>query len=135
MGKLHTSIIQVQAELLNLTYLLAETKPKEDEQQIIPSRALSMAAKCGLALHKKFGGGRNIALAEALAEQKPLTMEDINTMADFFEKFKLDKSEPGWYDPENPSSKWIRWLLMGDESGRQLVVDTKNIIEEGLKDK
>ncbi|BCL37103.1 hypothetical protein [Nostoc sp. MS1] len=94
-----------------------------------------MAAALGLALHKKFGGGRNLALGEALAEEKPLTMEDINTMVDYFELFKIDKSDPGWGNCENPSAKWIRWSLMGGECGQQFALNTKNMIEEGLRDK
>ncbi|GBE93904.1 hypothetical protein [Nostoc cycadae] len=135
MGKLLSSILQAQVELLALTLLLTNSEGEEYEEQVIPSQAVSAAAKRGLALHNKFGGGRNIALAEALAEQQPLTMENINTLVEFFEKFKLDQNDPGWYNPEKPSAKWICWSLMGDESGKQLAIQTKTMIEEGLKDK
>ncbi|MEH2436197.1 MAG: hypothetical protein V7K25_18435 [Nostoc sp.] len=135
MGKLLTLILQAQFELLALTILLTNNEGEEYDQQIIASQAVSEAAKRGLALHKKFGGGRNLALAEALAKQKALTMEDINIMVDFFEKFKLDKNDPGWYNPENPSVKWICWSLMGDESGKQWAIKMKIMIEKGLKDK
>ncbi|WP_427159514.1 hypothetical protein ACQFX9_26375 [Aliinostoc sp. HNIBRCY26] len=135
MGKLFTLIAQAQAELLALTLLLTDSEGNEYEKHIISSRAVSDIARRGLALHRKFGGGRNLALGEALAEQKPLTMEDINTMVDFFEKFKIDKNDPGWHNFENPSPKWVRWSLMGGECGRQFAIDTKNMIEEGLQDK
>lgn len=135
MGKSLTLSLRAQLELLALTILLTNSEGEEYEKQIVASQAVSAEAKRGLALHKKFGGGRNLSLAEALAERKPLTMEDINKMAAFFEKFKQDKNDPGWYNPEKPSAKWICWSLMGGEPGKQLAIETKTMIEEGLKDK
>ncbi|AUB40552.1 hypothetical protein COO91_06569 [Nostoc flagelliforme CCNUN1] len=119
--------------MLHLSLLCSESEVREIELIVPP--AANMPALRGLALHKKFGGGRNLTLAEAIAHKKPLTAEDINTMVDFFEKFKPDMDDPGWYNPEKPSVGWIRWSLMGDQSGKSWSLDTKKILEKGLKDK
>jgi hypothetical protein len=130
---MNTLLLQAQTTLLHLYLLCAESEVKEI--QLIPPLAVSMAARRGVALHKKFGGGKNLTLAEALAEERPLTLEHINTMVDFFEKFKPDMDDPGWYNPEKPSVGWIRWSLMGDQSGHCWSIKTKKTVEEGLKDK
>ncbi len=135
---MNTLLFQVQLEMLHLCLLCSESEVEESEvkeiELIVPSIA-SMAALRGVALHKKFGGGKNLTLAEAIAQEKPLTLEDIDKMVDFFEKFKPDMDDPGWYNPENPSVGWIRWSLMGGQSGKNWSIDTKKMLEEGLKDK
>ncbi|NEU84587.1 hypothetical protein [Nostoc sp. UIC 10630] len=135
---MNTLLFQVQLEMLHLSLLCSESEVKESEVreiELIVPPAASMPALRGLALHRKFGGGKNLTLAEAIAQQKPLILEDINTMVDFFEKFKPDMDDPGWYNPENPSVGWIRWSLMGGQSGKSWSIDTKKMVEEGLKDK
>ncbi|MEH2246595.1 hypothetical protein [Nostoc sp.] len=130
---MNTLLLQAQTTLLHLFLLCSESEVKEIE--LIPPPAATMSEKRGLALHKKFGGGKNLTLAEAIAEEKPLTLEDINTMGDFFERFKPDMDDPGWYNPEKPSLAWIGWSLMGDQCGKNWSIDTKKMVEEGLKDK
>ncbi|MBD2534293.1 hypothetical protein H6G97_34150 [Nostoc flagelliforme FACHB-838] len=130
---MNTLLLQAQITLLHLFLLCSESEVREIELIVPP--AASMPALRGLALHKKFGGGRNLTLAEAIAHKKSLTLEDINTMVDFFDKFKPDMTDPGWYNPDRPSVDWIRWSLMGGQSGKSWSIDTKKMLEKGLKDK
>lgn len=135
---MNTLLLQAQLAILHLTLLCSESEVQEgevEEIELIPPRAASMAALRGLGLHKKFGRGKNLTLAEAISQEKSLIFEDINTMVDFFEKFKPDMDDPGWYNPEEPSVDWIRWSLMGDQSGKNWSIDTKKMLEKGLKDK
>ncbi|MEJ6482708.1 hypothetical protein N0Y54_15465 [Nostoc punctiforme UO1] len=135
---MNTLLFQFQLEMLHLSLLCSESEVKESEVKeikLIPPRGASMPALRGLALHKKFGGGKNLTLAEAIAQEKLLTLEDIDKMVDFFEKFKPDMDDPGWYNPEKPSVGWIRWSLMGDQSGKNWSIATKKMVEEGLKNK
>ncbi|WP_254566848.1 hypothetical protein [Oscillatoria sp. HE19RPO] len=52
------------------------------KNRILPE-PVSNAAKLGLELHYKFGGGKNIGLAKAIASGKPLDLEQIEAIADF----------------------------------------------------
>ncbi|AFZ56188.1 hypothetical protein H6G54_06785 [Anabaena cylindrica FACHB-243] len=98
---------------LSLTLYLAASQNNDTEEEIkIPPLIISIA-KRGLALHEEFGGGRNIAVAKGLTGQRPLTLEDLNKIVDFFETHDPDYNDPGWSSARNPSGAWIRWCLMG----------------------
>ncbi|WP_261207573.1 hypothetical protein [Laspinema sp. D2d] len=84
------------------------------KNRILPE-PVSNAAKLGLEWHYKFGGGKNIGLAKAIASRKALTHEQIEAIADFFETFEPDRKDPGWMNHDNPSPDWILWLLMGGD--------------------
>lgn len=85
----------------------------EDEAEIIPPVPASRAAQFGLELHQKFGGGKNLKLAKAIAKQQSLTPKDIDTILDFCDNYVWDDTDAGWMNHENPSVDWIRYLLMG----------------------
>ena len=89
----------------------------DEESDRIPPGPDSYAAQFGLELHQKFGGGKNIALAKAIASGKALTHEQIQAIADFFETFEPDEEDPGWQNNESPSPDWVCWLLMGNDRG------------------
>ncbi|MEH2078936.1 MAG: hypothetical protein V7K89_02645 [Nostoc sp.] len=96
--------------MLHLSLLAAESEVRELE--LIARSIASMAALRKVALHKKFGSGKYLTLAEAIAQEKPLTLENINTMVDFFEKFKPDMDDLGWYVGTNNISKGLKYTLM-----------------------
>lgn len=109
---LATKASQVRFGLASMSLLVALAAQKN---RILPE-PVSNAAKLGLELHYKFGGGKNIGLAKAIASGKPLDREQIEAIADFFETFEPDRKDPGWMNHDNPSSDWICYLLMGASS-------------------
>lgn len=86
---------------------------KEEDAQIIPPLPASTAAQAGLELHEKFGGGKNLKVARAIAQRQSLTSGDIDVIVDFFDNYEWDETDSGWLNHENPSVDWIRYLLMG----------------------
>lgn len=125
-----TSIFKAQIAALSLTLSLAEVDAKDYE--LIPPEAVRNVAQRGLALHQKFGKGKNAILAEAIVSEKSLTSKDINEMLDFFENFTPDREHPGWEDHENPSKGWIRWCMMGGGFGQEWGINTKKMLEGNL---
>jgi hypothetical protein len=86
---------------------------QEEDAEIIPPVPASTAAQAGLELHEKFGGGKNLKVARAIAQRQSLTSGDIDVIVDFFDNYEWDDTDPGWLNHENPSPDWIRYLLMG----------------------
>jgi hypothetical protein len=115
MTKVPLLILKAQQQLLYLTLCLAASENNDTEEKIQIPPVIVSTAKIGLALHKEFGGGRNIDVAKALTGQKPLTLEEINKIVDFYETHDSDHDDPGWRSVRNPSGAWIRWCLMGGD--------------------
>ena len=84
-----TSIFKAQIAALSLTLSLAEMDTKDYE--LIPPEPIRNVAKRGLALHQKFGKGKNAVLAEAIASEKSLSSKDIEKMLEFFNQFTPDR--------------------------------------------
>ncbi len=129
--KMLTSIFKAQIAALSLTLSLAEMDTKDYE--LIPPEPIRNVAKRGLALHQKFGKGKNAVLAEAIASEKSLSSKDIEKMLEFFNQFTPDREHPGWEEYENPSKGWIRWCMMGGGLGQQWAIDTKKMLEGNLQ--
>ncbi len=128
MTKLHHSIFKLRQQLLCASLSLATIENKDTEEEIMIPPIVTSLAKRGLALHEKFGGGRNIAVAKALIGEKPMTLEEIDKIVDFFETNEPDYNDTSGRNSENPSVAWICWCLMGGDG--KWAMDMKKRIDE-----
>lgn len=129
MTKLLLSTFKLQQQLLCLSLLLADREDDDKKIILIPLQVI-LAANNGLELHSKFGGGRNIAVAKMLIGKKPVSLEHINQMVEFFKTHEEDREDPMWRNQESPSVDYIRWCLMGGSRAYRWSVDVKDRIGE-----
>ncbi|MFO5491589.1 MAG: hypothetical protein ACLBM6_03360 [Cuspidothrix sp.] len=123
------STFKLQQQLLCLSLLLAERDDDEKKRILIPFQVI-LSAKNGLELHSTFGGGKNIAVAKMLIGKRPVSLEHINQMVEFFETHEEDREDPMWRNQESPSVDYIRWCLMGGSCAYKWAVNVKRRIRE-----
>ena len=105
------------------------------EHLFTPPPAVARNAKEGLALRETFGRGGTrvgVELAQALANRKHQTTEDITHMASYFARHAVDKDAKShvWGNRDNPSAGFIAWQLWGGDEGREWVESVKKQLED-----
>jgi hypothetical protein len=60
---------------------------------------------------------KGMAMAEKIANQTELTLEELKDMYAYFSRHEVDKEADNFGDDENPSNGYVSWLLWGGDSG------------------
>ena len=106
-----------------------------------PPATVAAAARRGLELRAEYGrGGTAVGVARArdLGNRRPLTLETIQRMVNYFTRHEIDLEAPAAKrgNPGYPSAGYIAWLLWGGDAGRSWankIVRQKRRIDAALK--
>ncbi|RIH81447.1 hypothetical protein Mterra_03155 [Calidithermus terrae] len=84
-------------------------------------QAVRDAARKGLELRRRYGRGGSEAgleVARRLAMGRPMSLNEVRLLAQFFSRHAKDAPEPPGAGQE-PSDAYIAWLLWGGDTGRE----------------
>ena len=89
-----------------------------------PPQDVADAARMGLELRSEFGrGGTEVGVARArdLSNRRNVSHETIARMRSYFARHgaQIDRKDSQWGNKQDPSARYIAWLLWGGDPGRR----------------
>lgn len=100
---------------------------------LTPPAAVAKNAKHGLELRERFHkGGTDVGVhrAEQLAERRPVTREDVQSIHSYLARHEVDKRGAHWGDEENPSPGYVAWLLWGGDEAKGWIAKLHEQVDE-----